>query len=837
MISFLQKLSTRYAKWTVLVFVILTAISLALSFQKIRLDTNQDSLMSKDQPYLKKHIQFLKDFGDWESIYLIVHTNDSKVEHKQQLIKDYAFDLEKRLKKQKDLFESFQFRTNSNYLYSQLLLLSSDSEFQNFLEWAQKNKSILGEFLHIKTFNDYKSFLASLLQQASTQSQLATNPKIAAFFEKLFQLPYDDQVQSELIHTDPLFQWNTDLPYDRDGYFWTPDRQALILQVMPQKDFEQMTVVEKPIQFLQTQVKELKKKYPQIKVGITGRPVLQYDEARVTGVDSEKAGLASFILVALLYFIVFRRFKRPLFALLSLFCGLALTLGLVSLITPTLNLLSIVFAAILIGLGVDYGVHILYERFQTAKISEVIQRKAAPIFLGAVTSALAFGTAWFTDFWGLQQLGLIAALGLLICCLAQIILLPSLLYLFDQKDSAKHQPLIIARHLNLNSIKTILILAVLTGLAALLIPRVDFEKNILNLQNQNLESIQYEKRLQEDWNIPTWFVVEVFDNLQDLQIKQNQVTKLKSVLKTQSLLDLLPKNSESRIKDLQSLFQSLPLHSKRNSLANEINTLRNKAFQNGKLEEYEDLEKLQALYSKTPDLDLEERALKIIKLWQWQIKSLLDPSPQKTVPTNLKAHLVSAQNQYALLIFPKKQIWIPENMEEFLSDVRSVLPQVTGTPVTTYESYSLMISGFQKVALLTILLVFVITLIHFKDFKRPLLILLNLAVSLVWLLAVMGAFGLTINLANFFAFPILLGTGMDHGIHILHHNKKLTLADSSYQAILLSSMTTILGFGSLAFVRHPGLSSFGILLSVGSFFVLVSSTLILPQFLKYEKKS
>ena len=171
-------------------------------------------------------------------------------------------------------------------------------------------------------------------------------------------------------------------------------------------------------------------------------------------------------------------------------------------------------------------------------------------------------------------------------------------------------------------------------------------------------------------------------------------------------------------------------------------------------------------------------------------------------------------------------------MAEFITEVRTGIPDVTGAPVTQHESAKRMIEGFILVALLTALIVLIIV---YWEFKKPLVTLLifaNLLITFIWLTAFMYLKGIQINLANFFALPVLIGSGIDHGIHILHrYNESGSIKDlftSTVPAVILSCLTTIFGFASLSMVRHNGLASFGLIMAVGTLLIMLSSVVLLP---------
>jgi len=618
---------------------------------------------------------------------------------------------------------------------------------------------------------------------------------------------------------------------------------------------------------LRQQIHDLNYKYPELTMGITGRPVLQNDEANSTQSDSQIAGLLSFILVALLFLIFFRSYKRSLFSLLSLLIGIAWTTGFVSLIYGSINLITIVFAVILIGLGIDYGIHFLIryqnEKYDGAQTTDAIKtttlHTGSAIFFGALTSAIAFGTALLTDFLGLQQLGLIAGVGIILCCLSQLLVFPSLLNLFDHKKLKQSYKIPSFKKLEFLTSKPILVIAVAFLITVASLPfafKTGFNNNILEMQDPNLESVKFEKLIQDNSDISTWFLSYKTKDLAELKKIKSEIEKLKTVKKTDSILNIVPsnqieritilKNSLNKFQDQALLEYSSPSLTKAlTTLIQNIDNFANKAFKNGLVEEFNELDQLSKNLRKilnNPDPIYGQEFINIIKSAQYLFANLLKPKiiDENKIPDELLSLYKSQNGFYSLTIFPKKDIWNPDNMEEFIQDVRHIIPNVTGAPITSYESAKRLVDGFVLVAILTALLVLTIVYFEFKNIKITLIIFFNLIISIIWLGAFMDFNNIPINLANFFALPVLIGSGIDHGIHIFHRYREsgsvTDLYRSTIPAVTLSCLTTIFGFASLSFVHHKGLASFGFILAIGTGLIMLSSIILLPNVIKFLEK-
>ncbi|MCP5464416.1 MAG: MMPL family transporter [Deltaproteobacteria bacterium] len=856
----INSLTNRYKILTIIVFVLLSVASLFLAQQNLKFDTNQDNLMDKEQSYFQDYLSFLKEFGDWESIYIVVVPKNTATEtHLDDFRKQaglFADQLAEKLVFKKQLFPEIIYRNPKNAsLVSNALLYLSDEDFQKFESTFKKQSAVFSEFLRIDTLADFYRWNRHLLENANsnTESLFDDHPRWGEYWHDSLLSPFQKDAQQRFYKTS-LLTLISGQYQDFGGHLFGPKGDILFVQVLPRKDFNQTEIIARPLAVLRSTIEDLQKNYPALQIGITGRPVLQNDEATSTEQDSETAGLVAFLAVAALITFCFKRKALPIAALFSLAAGIAITLGVLTLLYGTINLLSLVFGVILIGLGIDYGVHVLsaYD-FAPEQQWEKFKSTLPPIFLGCVTSAIAFATALFTNFEGLKQLGVISALGLIICCVAQFLLTPSIIGLFKQKQqgalSTQALDFFGARIRNLSQNKGVLFFGILLfGISLPALYKIRFDANILNMQSPDLESVRYEKIIQEKTNESTWFLATSFSDLNELKVARQKIQNLKTVKSTLSVLDFIPQQNQKRQEAISELVRHLKtkvdtpaaqdLSEEVKLFIQSIEQKANQALMAGKEQDFESLHDLQTQLEQGVKAGaLQEQAPFLARLKDHQnlFTLLFHPEPltPSTLPKALSKRLIGSQGQYALTIWPNKNIWDETHQKEFIEEVRSILPSVTGAPITTYESTKDLVQGFFLVASLAAFIVIVLLLFHFRSLRLSSLIFLNLIESLIVLNAIMMLLDQSINLANFFAIPVLIGTGIDHGIHIASTQSKTKQEqDRTFFAITLSSFTTAIGFGALSFVQHPGLASFGFIMAIGSLLIWAYSTLVLPGAIK-----
>jgi predicted RND superfamily exporter protein len=219
----------------------------------------------------------------------------------------------------------------------------------------------------------------------------------------------------------------------------------------------------------------------------------------------------------------------------------------------------------------------------------------------------------------------------------------------------------------------------------------------------------------------------------------------------------------------------------------------------------------------------------------------LNPSGPITladIPAQLKSRFVNNEGtRFLLQIFPKKNVWEREAQEEFVQQIRQVDPDVTGNPVIGYESIKAMKEGYIEGGIYAFLAILVVTFFTLRRVGDTMLAILPLGLGIVWTAGLMWVFNLQFNLANLVAVPLVIGIGVENGIHLVHRYREeglggpALIAGSTGQAVALFSLTTMIGFGSLMVARYYGIFSMGLLLTLAVGSILAASLTVLPLLL------
>jgi len=210
----------------------------------------------------------------------------------------------------------------------------------------------------------------------------------------------------------------------------------------------------------------------------------------------------------------------------------------------------------------------------------------------------------------------------------------------------------------------------------------------------------------------------------------------------------------------------------------------------------------------------------------------------KDVPEELRRKFIGQSGHFLIQVHPKVDIWEQEGARQFVTELRSVDPEVTGSPVITYEATVLMERAYLQGTVYAFLLVGALSLLMIRRWRETLLALLPLVLGLLWTIGLMKVFGLRFNLANIWGLPLIIGTSAEFGLNVMFrylegrsHGGPL-VARSTVMAVALSGIQTMVGFGSLMIASHQGIFSLGVLLTIGMACGLGASLVVLPVILR-----
>jgi hypothetical protein len=876
---------------TVSLSLLLAGASVWYALTTLTFATTTRALLPSGLRYVERFVEYEREFGELDDLVIVVEARslpEAKV---------YATRLVRELRIRQVPLRRVAYRIDPKQFEGRALLHLRTEKLEAIRDRIFDHQEFMEAFAGRPTLDQLVEGLATQVAGAFVSGflDLGLGPAGGAsdfrFIEDLV-----DQIAARLDRPTPYRSpWGTLFSTVDDpsaGYFLSEDQRLLFILAEPEGDTRSFTGNRQAIEATRAVIDALRPQFPTVTVGVTGKPALSSDEMTTAFADSQKATLLAFALTLALLALAFLRLGKPILMLVVLALSLCWSIGLATAVIGHLSLFSVMFISIVIGIGIDYGIYFLFryeeELFLGRGLAEALEVSAARsgpgMLLGALTAAGSFYVLALTDFRGLQELGLIAGSAILLAWIAMMTVYPATLMLVDRRRAGPTSRTL-PRALMLERIqaplvdvvaaypKTVLALAILITIVSVWGLRgLRFDYNLLNLQAEGTESVAWERKVLATAGRSGLAGLASADSLEDLKRKHAAFVRLGSVSEVDSALLLIPEDQDEKRKiigDFAPLVapvrvsRPLPVDLDRliaagRTLRRRLGIAANEApageikTRLGRLSD-----RLDELLGKLGRGDREAMEPALAHLQQQLYRDFLrnfqrlqaNLAPRKVglddLPPEIRRKFVSDSGRFLLQIHPAVDIWDRDGARRFVDELRSVDPEVTGTPVITFEAIRLMERACQQGTLYAIGLVVLMTAVTIRRWRETYLALLPLAVGLVWTFGLMSFLDLRVNLGNIFAIPLILGAGTEFGTNIVlrfmegqgqHHRDGPLVARSTVMAVLFNGLTTIVGFGSLMLADHRGIYGLGLLLTLGMVTSLAAALIVLPVLLRLVRQ-
>lgn len=863
--------------WMVLGLALaMTVLSLFITAQKLEFLADRSALVDPSERFAQLGKAFSEEFPNNEDLVVVIDGGEAPRREK------FCDELSARLQGLQ-IYEDIFDRVELKFLRSHALLYLDLDDLKNLVLSLKEAQGIVkalssqagvGDML-AQTSRDLEKMLPVLNEILSQLIRSLETRGRSAFQSPWARAFFSGSPGSEGGGGDLLGEVN------RTAFYNTlADGQIHLLLARPGPD------VERCIAALRAEVRRLKPAFPELEVGITGELVLDQDEMESSISDSLRATLWSLILVVVLFLLSFQQLWRPAMALVALVLALCWTLGFTTLAIGHLNLLTVTFATMLIGLGVDFAIHFIfgYEEARADGLDayeammQTVEHAGVDGFTGAVTTAIAFWAICFTDFRGVAELGLIAGTGVLLCFLAMTTVLPSMIFLQHRAGAAvpqRPQPVwgwLLGwgeRHFRRHPWIVLTLCGGVTLWGLMAAPSVGFDYNLLNLQSPQLQSVRTEHKLLSADQHGVLFAVALADNLNQAEEMEKRFSELSSVAKVESVAPLIPKSMDEKaplVGEVAEIMKDVPLPDPESGP--------DPGSGSGLMQMADGFLMLESTFRKaypellhSPDREVRIQALKFQAILDKLFRTLekMGPGPisdgvtsfQKNLygdlrtilqflkdqepgqgislddlPPSIRLRSVGKTGKILVRIYPKHNPWDREPLTIFVRQLQKINPDVIGTPIMIYYHTESLKRAYQVSGWYAFGAICVVLLVHFRHLGNTLLALLPKVAGVIWMLGLMNYYGVSFNPANFMALPLILGIGLIFGVHVVHR-----LLHTPYQgifrhstgaAIALSAATTISGFGTLMLGHHQGIASLGFLMTAGVGANLITSLVLLP---------
>jgi len=865
----------RHPRWFLWPQVALFVACIFYTVGYLQFDTNRDDLVGSNKKYHQNYLRFKQEFPEQDDLVVIVESEN--LEKNRQFVERLGAKLEA----ETNLFRDVFYKGDLPMMGSKALLFVPESDL------ADLKKTLTDDFPFIQKFTQTTN-LVSFFETVNTTfrtSPRETNAQTESLVQSLPALTSIISQATESLNrpgTPPspgvtaLFSADGDA--QSQSYITFNHGKIFLVTAHAPSDEKNGDAVER----LRLLVAQTRNEVPGLNVGITGEPVLEHDEMAQSQKDTTLASIIALILCALIFIYGYSETGRPVKATVCLVIGLAYTLAFATATVGHLNILTITFVPILIGLAIDFGVHLVTryeEELRLGKSEEEALTKAMMftgqgIFIGALTTAGAFLAMGLTDFKGIQEMGIICGGGLMVCFIPMMTMLPALL-LRGRQNVIDHTTGGAARRARIENIwlqRPVLVTGVIVvtcALSATQLHKVYFDYNLLNMQSAGLPAVVFEQKLIDSADKSVLFGAVVADSLDQAVSLEGKIKKLPTVADVESIAGFLDQNQNEKLRIIGAIKQKVvplqfntpdlkpvDIYSLSSTLyglygyaGNALDAVRGEDA--GLAKQFSALQQAIQTLRKTmlqgDSTALAEHAAKLAEFQQALFADVRNtfqalqnqddraPLHVEDLPQALRDRFVGVNGKFLLQVYPKEDVWQRDNQEKFVLSLQAVDPNVTGTPVQLYYYTTLLKDSYITAAWYSLVAIALMVFFHFRSFGSVVLSLLPVAIGTLWLFGLMGWLKIPLNPANIMMLPLVIGIGVTNGIHILNRFAEERTPDilsrSTGKAVLVSGLTAIAGFGSLILAKHRGIHSLGCVMSVGIATCMIAALTFLPALL------
>jgi len=631
-----------------------------------------------------------------------------------------------------------------------------------------------------------------------------------------------------------------------------------------------------------------------VNVGLTGMVVVGKDEMETSEQGIVVSSLLAFIVILLIMIFVFRMFSVPFISGIPLIMGIVWTAGMSGFIIHRLNIMTAMYLVALLGLGIDYAIHLLSAFIQerdegvdfTDAIRNAIVKSGSGILTGGLTTATAFFALIIAETEMIRELGFVAGMGIVCELIAMIMFIPPLLgyreYRRNKKGKSENKifKTVKIRSDAASGIGKLLVKAPVTfaivmftlGIfMAFKAPGVELETNLMNMEAEGLESIILQDVLVDEFGMAADSLSIISSDITELKEMGDRLDDLSSVKTADSLgpYYVSPSDMESRGKLIGEFAGHLETIEPDDSiddymLLDELYRLEQNLIEMGDMAYLGNLKKLlhtigdvtgfnddgdkvaessfDRLYNM---LENEEASVSSLTDLQYRMVPILksklltmasdEPVSLDLLPADLKDSYISRDgNSYLLNIIPTQNPWEGDFRDIYNKQVGSVTDKGTGMILAGDQLTFMAEQDGSRAAIVALVVVFLILLLDFRNVKLVIMTMVSLLLSFLTLFGFMAITGIKFDFLNIIVVPLLIGIGVDNAVHINHRylyegkGRMAVVISKTGTALLLTSLTTIVGFASFIPSVMRAMRSTGIVLSIAMAIAFTFSVLFHP---------
>jgi hopanoid biosynthesis associated RND transporter like protein HpnN len=837
----------------------LSVAAFKYTYDNLRIDTNTQALISNEVAYQRDRIRLEERFPqDVNRLWFLVEGVTAEQTAR-------AVDaLSAALRAEPQRFENVTVPDGGAFFARHALLYREVDELRALRADLQGARPLLAMLAADPTAGGFMALLARAVSAPPGQMPAALAPVLAEMREPVAAAARGESVG---------LSW--------EGLLLPPDaeREARrrFVAATPVLDFTKLHPAEDAVAALHRIVAQVERDGGAgLKVRVTGETLLEHEELKSVTDGTTWAGIWSFVLVCATLLFAFRSAKLMLATFATLAMGLLLSMAFATLAIGHLNLISIAFAVLFIGMGDAFSSHFCLRYRELVKrglqqreaLAETARSTGPSLALCMLTAAIGLYAFIPTSYAGVSELGIIAGTSMMIAFATTFTTLPALLRVAPLRPVSTWRrsnfgpPPAILRDWPITYAGVIRFVAIALALFALaLLPKVEIDFNPVNLRDQSTSSVQTFRYLLADKETSPLTLSALAASPEEARAKAARFAALPEVDRVTTLFDLVPEMQGEKLKliagareALGTVPDTLPGPPPRASLAaldgaldGALREKRIAADREGAAGLREALRAYLAAYDAAAPAEREALGRRLqanlfgtLPATVERLKTGLQARAVdvETLPADLREQWLAKDGTYRVQIHARGDLNDLDTLRQFVRAAQAVDPRVTGLPVIYVESMGEVVKAFVQAFSIALVAAAMILLAVLRSWRDTALVLLPLLLASLLTAAATALLGIPLNFANIITLPLLFGLGIDSGIHMahrlhyLHHSADdiALFSSSEAQGVVYGTLTTIFSFASLAFISHEGTASMGQLLAIGLFFTLACALVVLPAF-------
>jgi uncharacterized protein len=847
-------------------------------FAALHLGINSDNvtLIAEHLEARQNYLEFARSFPNIENVLLVVIDGETA-----EIAREATQELQKRLSTRPELFNDVYIPGAGEFFERNGLLYRDLDDLDEFSLQIARVQPILTALEREPTVAN----LASLIQtglESSDEDENASLGELSIILDRVG----DATVQA--YREFPLaISWEEILL--RGSAVESVTRWVLVID--PVLDFGSLFAAAAPMAEIRRVAEELDLDADHgVQVRLTGNPALNYEEMAGILWDIGLGGLICFFFVSFVLIRALRSLRLVIAAIVTLLVGLVWTAAFAAASVGSLNLVSVSFGILFIGLGVDFTIHLgmaysdaLRRNPHVPQAVELafdtaIRHVGSALALCTATTSIGFYVFMPTDNIGVAELGLVAGTGMIVNLFLTTTLFPALLSTILRLDPDRDLPREMSfrstwwRRLNEKPRLVAGIALALLMFGAWQAYDVRFDANVVLMRDPETESVQaFNDLLAEAGVRSPWPVDTIAPDLEAATRIARESEKLAVVDMALTLADYVPTEQEDKIALLEDVAMILDAprntdpFTKSPSTEEQVAALQDlhDYLATPAIDEGDDVlaasmkalrESLEEFLDRAAGDENPEAALARLEqvllggltdqLTRLRDATLVEPVGLDDLPDELRNRMLTPDGRARVQIFPKEQLTTEAAFTHFAAEVQTIVPNATGLPINLIAFADATRNSFRDALIYAITLIAVILFLLWRRVEPVLLVIAPLVLSNTLTVGSMTLFGFSFNFVNIVVIPLLLGIGVDSGIHLVHRAESLArdgrvehlLSSTTARAVFYSALTTTVSFGTLALSSHRGVSSLGTVLTVGMLLTVTSNLVVLPALIALRQR-